>query len=357
MVAILVTFKHINLLILINACLRLILIGFGVVGQNFAQLILSRSTELYNSFGIKPRVVACADKGGVVTSSEGLDLQRLLRTKRITNSVVHYDKNARDKNILEVIQETEAEVVIELTPTNIKDGEPGRTHIISAMKAGKNVITVNKGPLALEFPSLIELAEYNRIAFRFSGTVGGGTPILEFAKRCLKGDKILSFEGILNGTTNYILTQMGEGLTFPEALSDATTKGYAEKDPSLDIDGYDAAAKLVITSNWVLGIKSTIRDVKRIGIKNLDLSDVKMATKNGAAIKLIASCDGENLRVTPKQVSKRDPICVNGTLNAITFVSEHSGQQTIIGKGAGGIETASSVLRDLIEIRNTRSFV
>ena len=86
------------------------------------------------------------------------------------------------------------------------------------------------------------MAEYNRIAFRFSGTVGGGTPILEFAKRCLKGDRILSFEGILNGTTNYILTQMGEGLTFPEALSDATTKGYAEKDPSLDIDGYDAAA-------------------------------------------------------------------------------------------------------------------
>jgi len=335
----------------------LILIGFGVVGQNFAQLILSRSTELYNLFGIKPRVVACADKGGVVTSSEGLDLQRLLRTKRITNSVAHYDKNARDRNILEVIQEAEAEVVIELTPTNIKDGEPGRTHIISAMKAGKNVITVNKGPLALEFPSLIELAEYNRIAFRFSGTVGGGTPILEFAKRCLKGDRILSFEGILNGTTNYILTQMGEGLTFPEALSDATTKGYAEKDPSLDIDGYDAAAKLVITSNWVLGIKSTIRDVKRIGIKNLDLSDVKMATKNGAAIKLIASCDGENLKVAPKQVSKRDPICVNGTLNAITFVSEHSGQQTIIGKGAGGMETASSVLRDLIEIRNTRSFI
>lgn len=117
--------------------MRLILIGFGVVGQNFAQLILSRSTELYNSFGIKPRVVACADKGGVVTSSEGLDLQRLLRTKRITNSVAHYDKNARDRNILEVIQEAEAEVVIELTPTNIKDGEPGRTHIISAMKAGK----------------------------------------------------------------------------------------------------------------------------------------------------------------------------------------------------------------------------
>src|SRR5881628_4210616 len=134
----------------------------------------------------------------------------------------------------------DAETVIELTPTNIIDGEPGKSHIITAMKSGKNVITVNKGPLALEFPSLMELAEYNRIAFRFSGTVGGGTPILEFAKRCLKGDRIASFKGILNGTTNYILSKMGEGLTYEMALLDAAKKGYAESNPSLDVDGFDA---------------------------------------------------------------------------------------------------------------------
>lgn len=320
------------------------------------KLILSRAADLYSSFGLKARVVACADSGGVVTSSEGLDLQRLLDTKRKLKSVVHYDKHAARKDIFDVIEKTDAEVLIELTPTNIANGEPGKAHIVSAMKSGKHVITVNKGPLALEFPSLIELAEYNRIAFRFSGTVGGGTPILDFAKRCLKGDRILSFEGILNGTTNYILSKMGEGLSFSDALLDATKMGYAEKDSSLDIEGYDAAAKLVITSNWVLGMKTTIRDVSRTGINNLDLADVNKATRNDEAIKLIASCDGKTLDVRPKCISRKDPLCVNGTLNAITFTSEHSGKQTIIGKGAGGMETASSILRDLIEIRNTVSF-
>lgn len=142
------------------------------------------------------------------------------------------------------------------------------------MKSGKNVITVNKGPLALEFPSLIELAEYNRIAFKFSGTVGGGTPILEFAKRCLKGDRIISFEGILNGTTNYILSKMYEGLNFSQALRDASEKGYAEKDPTLDIDGYDAVAKLVIASNFIMNLKSTINDVRRTGIRDVQASQV-----------------------------------------------------------------------------------
>lgn len=327
-----------------------------MVGQDLTRLILSRSADLYGSFGLKPRVVACVDNGGIVTSTEGLDLQRLLETKRKLKSVVHYDEQLSKKNIFEVIEENDAEVLIELTPTNLVSGEPGKSHIMAAMKAGKHVITVNKGPLALEFPSLIELAEYNRIALRFSGTVGGGTPILDFAKRCLRGDRILSFEGILNGTTNYILSKMDEGLSFSDALQDATTKGYAEKDSSLDIEGYDAAAKLVITSNWILGMKTTMRDVCRSGINNVDLRDVKSAAKNNEAIKLIASCDGRTLDVRPKRLSKKDPLCVNGTLNAITFRSEHSGKQTIIGRGAGGMETASSILRDLIEIRNTVTF-
>lgn len=345
-----------NLLTGINDHLRLILIGFGVVGQDLTKLILSRASDLYSSFGLKPRIVAVADKGGVVSAPEGMDLQKLLNTKRISKSVVYYDKNSSQKNVMETIEETEAEVLIELTPTNIANGEPGRTHIISGMKSGKHVITVNKGPLALEFPSLIELAEYNQVAFRFSGTVGGGTPVLDFAKRCLKGDRILSFEGILNGTTNYILSKMGEGLSFSDALIDATVMGYAERDPTLDIDGFDAAAKLVIIANWVMGMKVTMKEVERKGIKNLNLSDIRRATKEDSAIKLLAACDGKNMTVGPRSISKKDPLCVNGTLNAITFTSEHSGKQTIIGRGAGGIETASSIIRDLIEIRNTISF-
>ncbi|HJR85513.1 MAG TPA: homoserine dehydrogenase [Nitrososphaeraceae archaeon] len=328
------------------------MLGFGVVGQSFAKLLLSHSTDLYNDYGIKPKVVACADNGGVVTCDQGLDLDRLLNVKKKKNSVVQYGITGNPPEILDVIENMEAEVVIELTPTNIIDGEPGKNHIISAMKSGKNVITVNKGPLALEFPSLIELAEYNRIAFKFSGTVGGGTPILEFAKRCLNGDRIISFEGILNGTTNYILSKMYEGLNFSEALRDASDKGYAEKDPTLDIDGFDAVAKLVIASNFVMNMKSTMKDVRRVGIRDVKPSQVVNERKKGNAIKLIASCDGKNLVVEPKPVSMKDPICVDGILNAITFTCQHSGQQTIIGKGAGGIETASAIMRDLIDIRS-----
>lgn len=324
-----------------------------MVGQSFVKLLVSHSTDLYNLYGIKPKVVACADNGGIVTCGQGLDLDRLLNVKKKKKSVVQYGSSKSTSEIVDVIENMDAEVVIELTPTNITDGEPGKNHIITAMKSGKNVITVNKGPLALEFPSLIELAEYNRIAFKFSGTVGGGTPILEFAKRCLKGDRIISFEGILNGTTNYILSKMYEGLNFSQALRDASEKGYAEKDPTLDIDGYDAVAKLVIASNFVMNLKSTIKDVRRTGIRDVQSSQVINERKKGNAIKLIASCNGKNLIVEPKPVSTKDPICVDGILNAITFTCQHSGQQTIIGKGAGGMETASSILRDLIDVRST----
>lgn len=333
--------------------MRLILLGFGVVGQSFVKLLLSHSTDLYNDYGIKPKVVACADNGGIITCDQGLDLDRLLNVKKKKKSVINYGAKGNRSEILDVIENIDAEVVIELTPTNIIDGEPGKNHIISAMKSGKNVITVNKGPLALEFPSLMELAEYNRIAFKFSGTVGGGTPILEFAKRCLKGDRIISFEGVLNGTTNYILSKMYEGLNFSQALQDASEKGYAEKDPTLDIDGYDAVAKLVIASNFLMNMKSTMKDVRRQGIRDVKPSQVLNERKKGNAIKLIASCDGKNLVVKPKPVSMKDPICVDGILNAITFTCQHSGQQTIIGKGAGGMETASAILRDLIDIRST----
>ena len=323
-----------------------------MVGQSFVKLLLSHSTDLYNDYGIKPKVVACADHKGIVSCNQGLDLDRLLNVKKKKRSVIQYGSNTDTSGILDVIENIDAEVVIELTPTNITNGEPGKTHIIAAMKSGKNVITVNKGPLALEFPSLMELAEYNRIAFKFSGTVGGGTPILEFAKRCLRGDRIISFEGILNGTTNYILSKMYEGLNFTQALRDASEKGYAEKDSTLDIDGYDAVAKLVIASNLVMNMKSTMSDVVRTGIRDVQPTQVMNERKKGNAIKLIASCDGKNLVVEPKPVSTKDPICVDSILNAVTFTCQHSGQQTIIGKGAGGMETASSILRDLIDIRN-----
>lgn len=332
--------------------MRIILIGYGIVGQSFTKLLLSKLVDLSNLYGMKPRIVACVDNKGSAIDTSGLDIQRLLEIKKNKGTVGEYYSNkASHLEPLQIIENIDAEIVLELTPTNLTDGEPGLSHITSAMKYGKNVITVNKGPLSVAFQSLIELANYNGIMFKFSGTVGGGTPILEFAKRCLKGDRIVSFKGILNGTTNFILSKMEEGLTFKNALKVAQIKGYAETVPSLDIDGFDAAAKLVIMANWLMGMKVALEDVNRNGITKLKTQEVSRAIKKGNAIKLIASCENKKLVVKPTEVSKLDPICVNGTLNSVTFSLEYAGNQTIIGRGAGGIETASAVLRDMIEIR------
>ena len=329
--------------------MRIILCGFGVVAQSFAKLLQSRTADLYTKYGLKPRIVGVFDSNGGVSDTSGLSLPKLLSVKMKYGSVKFY-KKCNDKSGIDMIQNLDADVLIETTASNYKNAEPGLSHITTGMKAGLHVISVNKGPLALAFPSLIELATYNGVLLRFSGTVGGGTPILDYAKNSLSGERIMSFQGILNGTTNYILSNMHSGMSFKTALDDAKKKGYVEADVSLDLDGLDAAAKLVILANWIMGMKVTMPDIKISGIRNVDELQVKNAEKNSSTIKLIASCNTQ-LEVAPKEIPTSDPLCVNGTLNAISFTSEHSGTQTIIGRGAGGIETASAILRDLINIR------
>jgi len=331
--------------------MRIILCGFGVVGQSLAKLLESRAEDLYARYGLKPRIIGVFDSKGSAVDVSGLDVTRLIQIKKKYGSVRKYSNTKNNVSGIQMINELEAEVVIETTASNYKDAEPGMSHIINAMKHGMHVISVNKGPLALAFPSLMELATYNHVIFRFSGTVGGGTPILDYAKNSLKGERIISFDGILNGTTNYILTNMTNGMSFKDALNDAKKRGYVEADESLDLDGLDAAAKLVILANWIMGMKVTMPEIKRIGIRKIDSDDIRKAAANNSAIKLIASCDN-GLIVKPKELPFDNPLCVSGTLNAISFTSEHSGTQTIIGRGAGGIETASSILRDLIDIRN-----
>ncbi|MDH5430267.1 MAG: homoserine dehydrogenase [Nitrosopumilus sp.] len=330
--------------------MRIILCGFGVVGQSLVKLFDSRSEDLYAKYGLKPRIVGVFDSKGSAVDQSGLDFNRLIYVKKKFGTVKKYADKKNTMSGIDMLKNIEADVLIETTASNYKDAEPGMTHITTAMKKGMHVISVNKGPLALAFPSLLELATYNQVMFKFSGTVGGGTPILDYAKNSLRGERITSFAGILNGTTNYILTNMGTGISYNDALKDAKDKGYVEADESLDLDGLDAAAKLVILANWVMGMKVTLPDINCTGIRKITSEDIKKASKNNSSIKLIASCN-KDLIVGPKEVSNDDPLCVNGTLNAIAFTSEHSGTQTIIGKGAGGMETASSILRDLLDIR------
>ena len=331
--------------------MRIILIGYGVVGQSLTSMFLRRRQETVKDYGLNPKVVAIVDKGGAAINPKGLDLAKMLLLKKQKGTVA-VDKEFGNKDIssLEVITSTEAEVVVEVTSTNVKNGEPGLSHFKTAFKTGKHVVTTNKGPLALAFPALTELADYNKVFLRFSGTVGGGTPVLELAKKCLAGDKITAIRGILNGTTNYILTEMADKhVTFQQALDSAQKLGYAETDPSMDIDGIDPACKVVIMANWIMNKKLTLKGIDVKGIRSVTLEALEQAAKRGNTIKLLGSIDGK-ARVAPTEVSRHDPLCVSGVLNAVTFVSEFAGEETIIGRGAGGPETASAVLRDLLDI-------
>jgi homoserine dehydrogenase len=331
---------------------RIILVGYGVVGQGLTSILLRRRLDTIRDYGFNPRIVAIVDKGGAAVDAKGLDFERMLKVKQTKGTVAADEQTGHPKmSPLEVIESVEAEVMVEASSTNIQNGEPGLSHITKAFKTGKHVVTTNKGPLALAFPALTELADHNRVFLRFSGTVGGGTPVLEFAKKCLAGDKILGIRGILNGTTNYILTEMGENkIGFQEALANAQKLGYAETDPTNDVDGIDPACKVVILANWIMNRKITLKDVQVKGIRGVTAQDLEAAAKRGNTIKLIGSVDGE-AKVEPTEINKRNPLCVSGVLNAVTFVSEFAGEETIVGRGAGGMETASAVLRDLLDIR------
>lgn len=333
--------------------MRIILVGYGVVGKGVTTILARKYAENVKDTGFNPKIVAIADIDGAVISPRGLSPEKLDEIKK-RGYPISKDPNFGCPGIsaLDVIESVEAEVVVEVTPVNIKNAEPALSHITKAFKTGKHVVTTNKGPLALAMPALTELAEYNNVYFRFSGTVGGGTPMLEFAKRCLAGDRILSIKGILNGTTNYILTEMSQNhVTFQDALSNAQKLGYAEKEPSMDIDGFDTACKVVILSNWIMNKKITLKDVDRTGIRDVSLQMLIEAAKRNNTIKLIGSIDEDKAAVKPMEIPVTNPLCVSGVLNAITYSTEYAAEQTLIGRGAGGIETASAVLRDLLDIR------
>jgi homoserine dehydrogenase len=335
--------------------MRVILVGFGAVGQSFADLVDQEARKLELDYGLRPKIVGIVDHHGAAISQEGIDIKKALASKRSMKTLEGLGAGTYHpgKSALEVIKELECEVVVESTPTELKKGEPGLSHLKTAMKEGRNVICVNKGPLAIAMPALIELAHHNQVMFKFSGTVGGGTPVLDFAKKCLEGSKIRSISGILNGTSNFILSKMSaEGVAMKDALAEAQKLGYAEADPTYDIGGFDTACKLVITSNYVLGTSMSIKDVDITGITGVTKKDMEVAKGRGNVVKLIGRVE-KGARVSPLEIPVTHPLNVSGTFNAISFDTYPAGEITLVGKGAGGKETASSIIRDLIEIRRT----
>ena len=332
--------------------MRIILVGVGTVGQAFCRILLHNKNEIIRLYGFDPKVVAAVDSRGASVNSSGLDLDVLLNLKGRGKSVALYPVNGKKGvSALDVIEEVDADAVIEASPTKISDGEPGLSFIKAALRKKRNVVATNKGPLALALPALMELADYKNVALRFSGTVGAGMPILDFGKKCLLGDKITSIRGVLNGTTNYILTRMTEaGVTMSQALEEAQRAGYAEADPAYDVKGIDTACKLVIMANWLMGRDATIKDVDIEGIESVTPADVEKAKAKNSVVKLVGTLE-DRITVHPALVEKNHPLAVDGALNAVSFKAKFAGEITLVGKGAGGIETAGAVLRDLIDIR------
>ncbi len=332
--------------------MKITLIGFGSVGQSFIQLLQSQAYNITHNHGIYPKIVAIVDRGGAVTDPIQINYHRALEAKLKYGSVSFIEKGGiKGSQAKEIIEESDADVVIEASSTNFQDGEPALTHIKTALKNKIHVITTNKGPLAVAMPALMELAQYNNVKLGFSGTVGGGTPFLSFAKKCLVGNPIRSIRGVLNGTTNYILTRMfDEEMPLEAALAEAQKLGYAETDPSNDLEGVDTACKLVILANYIIGRRVSLKDVQITGITDVTLKKMCEAKKDGQIIKLIGSI-GENLNVQPAAIPKSHPLNVSGALNSVLFDTTNSGEITIVGKGAGGVETASAILRDLIDIK------
>ena len=250
-----------------------------------------------------------------------------------------------------MLDAVEPDIVAELVPSNIQTGEPGASIIELALKKGINVVSSDKCAVAHRFSDLMKLAKENNVWLLFEGAAGGGMPLMNLARECIQADEVRSMEGILNGTTNYILTKMSKGgMDLETALREAQELGYAEADPTYDVEGIDAAAKAVILANDIMGMEKGFDDVKVTGIMGVTKEAVQLAKKNGYVIKLIAEIKGDKLTVGPKLIPEGHPLNVQSNLNAVMFKTDIGKDVTIVGRGAGGKETQSAIYSDILRI-------
>lgn len=338
---------------------KLAILGFGTVGQGLAEILLTKENELEKTLGFSCQVVAISDvMKGSIYDPNGLDIKKVLEVVKETGNLEEYPDSPsiiRDLDSFQTIEESNADTVVEATFTDVQTGQPAIDHCKAAFRAKKNVVMSNKGPVALAFRELSELAKENRVRWGFEGTVMSGTPALRMPLTSLAGNEIKEIRGILNGTTNYMLTQMEEGLTYEKALKEAQALGYAEADPTSDVEGYDARYKAVILANTIMNSNLAVEDVDCSGISHLTLEDIEDALGNNKRYKLIATIKKENERIVAKvgpiQLPMSDPLAaIEGATNAITFDCDLAGPITLVGAGAGRIETGYSLLIDLINI-------
>ncbi|MCY4072768.1 MAG: homoserine dehydrogenase [Chloroflexi bacterium] len=335
--------------------MKLILIGFGVVGQGFAKILLEKGDDLGARHDFSAQIV------GVVTASkgqlyhpDGLDIAHLLRTAE-TGSFADYPESEllqRDWDANDMILRGSADVLLEASPTNLQTAQPALATCHLALDQGLHIVLANKGPVALDYGGLRAKADARGLHMRYEATVMAGTPTMHLAQDALAGCAIRSARGILNGTTNYILTQMESGMTYAEALAQAQALGYAETDPTADVEGWDAAGKVLILANALFGSSLTMRDLDVRGITDISPEDIDQARQSSLRYKLIAEATPVGGMVSPQRLPVSDPLAsVGGSTNAITLDTDLLGEITLIGAGAGKLETGYALLSDLMAIQ------
>ncbi len=343
--------------------MRIAIIGYGGVGRALIRLIKDKKNELAEE-GINPIIKYVITSRGGVYDSQGIDLDKFIDFSTVNGDISSYaEGGSQDISFDKVIQNKDVDVLIEMTPTNVETGEPGLSYIRESLENGIHVISSNKGPILLAYKKLYELALKNKVQLCIGCTTGGALPSINAGIIDLAGSKIKSIEGILNGTSNFILEEMENNkIEYPEALKKAQDLGIAETDPSLDVGGWDTATKLLILTNVLMNEDKTMEDIDVKGITSIKLSDVEKLAKEGKRYKLIGKTslvDGKIEMTVQAQVVDSANLLynVNGKDKVVRYTSDTLGDLTVIGGASGVTPAAASVLRDLINIHRGYEYV
>jgi homoserine dehydrogenase len=340
---------------------RVALIGFGAVGRAFAWLLLRKREEILQRYAVDMRVTGIITaRRGAAWDPEGLDLAAALEVTEGGGDLSALSRSPAPRETLDFIEKCPADVVVEITVLDPRAGQPATDHVRAALRAGRHVVTANKGPLAFAYRELRDLARSRGRAFLFESTVMDGAPLFSLVREGLPATHILGFRAILNSTTNFILTRMEEGIPFEEAVRQAQAIGIAEADPSNDIDGWDAAVKTCVLANVWMDADLRPDAVERTGIRGIGPEDLAAARREGRRIKLVCTAErsadgGVRARVAPEAVPLEDLLAhVRGTSSVITLRTDTLKQLTLIEHEPEPAQTAFGILADLIAIAQGR---
>lgn len=332
---------------------RLAVVGTGTVGRWLLRAVGEHRDRLRDRHGVELRVVAVGARDGLVHRTGGVDLDAVLAAKARGESITRLEGVERWPDAVDALQALEVDVVAEVTQSPPSDGEPGLSHLRTALRRGIGAATSNKWPVALAGVELAALAREHGAGFRAESTVMSGTPVLSALTDGLGGARPVRLRGVLNATVNAICTRMAAGLGYREALAEAQAAGLAERDPSADVDGLDAVAKVMVLSALVFGEQLALGDVARSGLSALGEDAARSALADGRRLREVATLDpgGGRRAVEVTGVSDDDPLFrVDGPTNCVQLEAEPLGAVTIAGPGAGPALAGQGVFSDVIAL-------